>query len=61
MTKFITEKPQNDSIPSLRSANAFRLKQKTEELTKATPSIFWKSHIENDTARLGKDLSRQDD
>ena len=35
MTETITEKPQNDLIPSLRSANAFRLKQETEQLTKA--------------------------
>ena len=31
--------PKNDPIPSLRSANAFRLKQEIEEVTKAMSSI----------------------
>ena len=37
--KTITEKPENDPIPSLRYVNAFRVKQKTEEVTKAMSSI----------------------
>ena len=37
--KLLLKIPQNDSIPSLRSANAFRLKQETEEVTKAMSSI----------------------
>ena len=37
--KLLLKNPKNDPIPSLRSANAFRLKQETEEVTKAMPSI----------------------
>ena len=37
--KTITEKPENDPIPSLRYADAFRVKQETEEVTKAMSSI----------------------
>ena len=33
------KKPQNDSIPSLRSTDAFQLKQETEEINKAMSSI----------------------
>ena len=35
MTKIISATPQNDPVPSLRSADAFRLKQETEEVNKA--------------------------
>ena len=37
--KLLLKNPKNDPIPSLRSANAFQLKQKTEEVTKAMSSI----------------------
>ena len=37
--KPITEKPQNDAIPSWRSTNAFRLKQEIEEVTKVMSSV----------------------
>ena len=37
--KLLLKTPQNDPIPSLPSANAFRLKQETEEVTKSMPSI----------------------
>ena len=37
--KLLLKNPKNDPIPSLRSANAFRLKQETEEVTKAMSSI----------------------
>ena len=39
MTKIISSTPQNDPVPSLRSADAFRLKQETEEVNKAMFSI----------------------
>ena len=35
----LVKKPQNDSIPSLRSTDAFQLKQETEEVNKAMSSI----------------------
>ena len=37
--KLLLKNPKNDPIPSLRSANAFRLKQEIEEVTKAMSSI----------------------
>ena len=37
--KLLLKNPKNDPIPSLRSANAFRLKQEVEEVTKAMSSI----------------------
>ena len=37
--KLLLKNPKNDPIPSLRSTNAFRLKQETEEVTKAMSSI----------------------
>ena len=42
MTKIIsaTPAPQNDPVPSLQSADAFRLKQEAEEVNKAMFSII---------------------
>ena len=37
--KLLLKNPKNDPIPSLRSTNTFRLKQETEEVTKAMSSI----------------------
>ena len=37
--KLLLKTPKDDSIPSLRSANPFRLKQEIEEVTKAMSSI----------------------
>ena len=37
--KLLLKNPKNNSVPSLRSANAFRLKQEKEEVTKAMSSI----------------------
>ena len=37
--KLLLKNQKNNPIPSLRSANAFRLKQETEEVTKAMSSI----------------------
>ena len=37
--KLLLKNPKNDPIPSLRSTNGFRLKQETEEVTKAMSSI----------------------
>ena len=40
MTKIMSATPQNDPVPSLQSADAFRLKQETEEVNKAMFSII---------------------
>ena len=37
--KLLLKNPKNDPIPSLQSANIFRLKQETEKVTKAMSSI----------------------
>ena len=37
--KLLLKTPKNDASPSLRSANAFWLKQETEEVTKAMSSV----------------------
>ena len=37
--KLLLENPKNDPTPSVKSANAFRLKQEEEEVTKAISSV----------------------